>query len=94
VDERTAEVAAPVAGRRAAVRLTVDERGDVVRSWTDARPRANGKTVERLPWGGVFTDHAELGGVRVPTRAEAAWELPEGPYAYWRGTVTSLELDG
>jgi hypothetical protein len=20
------------------------------------------------------------------------WELPEGPFTYWRGTVTSLEL--
>jgi len=30
--------------------------------------------------------------VRVPTSGEAHWELPEGRYVYWRGTVTALDL--
>jgi hypothetical protein len=30
--------------------------------------------------------------VRVPTRAEVRYELPEESFTYWRGTVTSLEL--
>jgi hypothetical protein len=34
-----------------------------------------------------------IGGVRIPTRAEVRWELPDGAFTYWRGTVTSLEID-
>jgi hypothetical protein len=44
------------------------------------------------PWRGVFSDHGELGGVRVPRRAEVAWELPEGRFTYWRAEVTALEV--
>jgi hypothetical protein len=40
----------------------------------------------------VFSDYAEVGGVRIPTRAEVHWELPDGPFTYWRGRVTALEL--
>ena len=32
-----------------------------------------------------------LGGVRLPRDGEVRWELPEGPFTYWRGRVTSLE---
>jgi hypothetical protein len=58
----------------------------------ERRPRAEGKTVRHYPWGGVFGDHAALAGIRAPTRAEVAWEVPDGPCSYWRGTITSLEL--
>lgn len=44
------------------------------------------------PWGGHFGDYQALGGIRIPTSGEAYWELPEGRYVYWRGTVTSAQL--
>jgi hypothetical protein len=42
--------------------------------------------------GGAFSDYEVVGGVRVPTQAEVRWQLPEGPFTYWRATITSLEL--
>lgn len=45
------------------------------------------------PWAGTYGDYAIVGGVRVPTRGEVRWELPDGPFVYWRGTIASLELD-
>jgi hypothetical protein len=30
----------------------------------------------------------------VPTRGEVRWDLADGPFTYWRGTITSLELLG
>lgn len=39
---------------------------------------------------GTFGDYVELGGVRVPSSAELSWELPDRPFTYWRGEVTSL----
>jgi hypothetical protein len=29
----------------------------------------------------------------VPTRGEVRWELPDGPFVYWRGAVTALEVE-
>lgn len=37
-------------------------------------------------------DLATTGGICVPTRAEVGWELPDGPFVYWRGTVTDVAL--
>ena len=86
------EVAARIGTRRIAVRLEFDADGDIVGTFADARPRREGKTSVPTPWGGRFSDYRELGGIRVPTRAEVRWELPGGPFTYWRGTITSLEL--
>jgi hypothetical protein len=44
------------------------------------------------PWGGTFGSHETLGEIRVPTSAEAHWDLPDGRFRYWRGTVISAEL--
>ncbi len=46
----------------------------------------------RRAWGGSFGDYSVLGGIRIPTQAEARWELPDGPFVYWRGRITSLEV--
>jgi hypothetical protein len=42
---------------------------------------------------GGYGDYGIVGGVRIPTRAEVRWELADGPFTYWRGRITSLELD-
>jgi hypothetical protein len=90
VDERTVEVATRAGDGRVAVRLSFDEAGEIVRTAAH-RPRAEaGNTV--TPWIGTYTNYAVLGGVRVPTRGEVRWDLPEGPFTYWRGTITAVEL--
>lgn len=93
LDERSVEVSTRVGPARAAVRLVFDEAGDIVGASCDARPYLDGKRSVPRPWAGNFRDYAMLGGVRVPTHGEVRWELPEGPFTYWRGTVTSLDLD-
>ncbi len=87
-----AEAATPTAGGRAAVRLSFGPDGDVLGASAPDRPRtADGRAVP-TPWRGAFSDHGELGGLRVPRRAEVAWQLPEGPFTYWRAEVTGLEV--
>ena len=87
------EVATWVGPSRVSVRLEFDAAGDIVASSTDSRPRAEGKKTVLRPWGGSFSDYAVVGGVRIPTRGEAHWVLPDGPFSYWRGTIKSLELE-
>ena len=95
LDERSVEVAGRVGGKRRAVTVEFDAAGDVVRVGCDARPWQVGRAWVPTPWGGEFGDYRVLGGMRIPTRAEVYWELDEGRFVYWRGTVTSaVALDG
>jgi hypothetical protein len=90
LDQQTIEVATIVDGDRIAVRLVFNEDGEIKLTVAD-RPRMEaGNAITR--WIGEYGDYRELGGVLVPTRGEVRWELPEGPFTYWRGTLTSLGL--
>lgn len=84
--DRHVEVATQVASQRARVVLEFDAAGDVARASCSARPFQSGETSR--PWQGTFADYRVLGGIRMPTRAEVAWDLPEGRYLYWRGRIT------
>jgi hypothetical protein len=92
LEDGSAEVSTLVSGRAASVRLTLDETG-LIRGATGIRPRLAGKTAIETPFVGRFGDYVELGGIRVPGSAEVSWELPEGPFTYWRGEVISLEAE-
>lgn len=88
IDDSTAEVSTEVAGDRVAVEFSF-EHGEIVRAEAE-RPRLEaGGAVTR--WFGEFGDYASFAGIRMPTRGEVSWDLPEGPFTYWRGTVTSAE---
>lgn len=43
------------------------------------------------PFEGRLWEYTLHAGVMVPLRAEVAWLLPEGRYAYWRGTPQRIE---
>jgi hypothetical protein len=89
IDARTVEVSTRVADARIAVNLTFDSTGDIIRA-SAQRPRleADGEPTE---WIGLYSGYRELGGVRLPTRGEVRWELPAGPFTYWRGAITGFE---
>ena len=90
---RAVEVATCCGSSQVAVRLDFDAAGDIVAASTQARPREEGGRVVETPWAGKFTDYDVISGIRIPKRAEVSWELPDGPFPYWRGTITSLETD-
>jgi hypothetical protein len=92
LEDGSVEVSTLVDGRAVSVRLSLDETG-LIRSATGIRPRLAGKTTIETPFVGRFGDYVELGGIRIPGNAEVSWELPEGPFTYWRGEVTSLEAE-
>jgi hypothetical protein len=88
VDARTVEVSTVVGAARLAVQLEFDEAGDVVRASAQGRPRARKGGYDHTSWGGEYSRYDVLGGTRMPTAAEAYWDLPAGRFLYWRGTVT------
>jgi hypothetical protein len=92
LDDHAVEVATSVCSTRAAATLSFNRAGDLVGASASGRPRQeNGRTVER-PWSGEFCDFEVIGGVRIPTRAEVSWELPDGVFTYFRCRITGLEL--
>jgi hypothetical protein len=91
VDERHVEVATRVGDQRAAVRFEFDDSGDIIGSAARERPREVDGSHVQTAWGGTFSDYETLGGVRLPTRGEAYWDLPEGRFVYWRGRITGLK---
>lgn len=83
-----AEVSAEVLGRRAAVQLVF--RGNEIVQTIAERPRLEaGGTPTR--WVGEYGEYRSFNGIRMPARGEVRWELPEGPFTYWLGTITSAE---
>lgn len=63
---------------------------DTVRA--EARGRSVAGQMRPTPWEGRWHDYVLRDGVRVPSRGEVAWLLPEGPLPYWRGQLDSLDL--
>ena len=92
LDNGRAEVATEVDGERLAVEVEFDGAGDIVRTRSHMRLIRIEKRWVPRPWGGEFGEYARLGGIRIPTEAEAYWDLEQGRFVYWRGRVTSAEL--
>jgi hypothetical protein len=88
--ESAAEVATRVGDERVAVRLEFNARGEIDRTFAE-RPRLEaGNAI--TPWIGEYREYRERCGAWIPTQGEVRWELSDGPFTYWRGTITSLEL--
>lgn len=90
--EDAVDVSTRVGDGAISVQLRFDASGDIAGASASARPRQVGKEIVATPWGGWFSDYELVGGVRIPTRAEVYWDLPDGRFTYFRGTVTALEL--
>ena len=90
--ERRIEVATRIGSQRVAVELELNDEGDIVQSSSQVRRRKVGDEWLPTPWGGRFGDYKMLDGIRLPTDGEAYWDLPQGRYVYWRGTLLSAQL--
>jgi Family of unknown function (DUF6544) len=93
VEDDIVEVSAQVGQRRVDVNLRFDANGDILAAFAH-RPLIDGRHVVERRWLALFGEYAELGGIRIPTQAEVRWELPDGPFTYWIGHVTAVDLIG
>lgn len=58
---------------------------------TALRFRDVGGTPVPTPFEGVYSDWGRRDGFLVPLSAEVAWLLPEGRFAYWRGSPVEVQ---
>jgi hypothetical protein len=59
---------------------------------TAMRPRLEGSETTTRPWAAHMWRYSALEGLRIPTRAEVRWDLPTGPFVYWRGEIVALQV--
>ncbi len=76
----------------AAVTFHFGTNGDI--TLVEASRYMNADDAAPTPWCGRVTAYGEFNGVRMPTEVEVGWHLPEGYFAYWRGTVTDVAFNG
>jgi hypothetical protein len=45
------------------------------------------------PWTAKILRHEEHHGMKIPAEAFVAWQLPDGPFQYWRGRPAQVEYE-
>jgi hypothetical protein len=73
----------------ASVEIGISAAGEPLSCHAD-RPRAVGKRTILTPWSGTYAGFQESEGLRVATRLEVSWHLPEGLFSYYRSEITSF----
>lgn len=70
-----------------------DDQGLITRFVTSDRYRdLEGKPV-RQDWEVLYAEWRDLGGGLIPTRGEARWLAPDGPFAYARIRITAAQYE-
>ena len=69
--------------------VDIDEEGCPI-AFRAARPRMVGKQSVLTPWSASGPEFKEWEGLRIASRLEVSWGLPEGPFTYYRSRVVSF----
>ncbi|MBV0902852.1 DUF6544 family protein [Haloarcula salina] len=92
VDGSTANATVEYGGASATLTFAFDD-GEVTEVHATDRPRRVDGGYEPTPWTGRWTDYETRDGMRVPTRGEVVWHLPDGDLTAWRGRLMDSSYD-
>jgi len=92
IDATHARATMRYAGRTAPAVFTFDERGRAVR-FDAERPMGGGQAAKLTPWFGASSQWRTFEGIEVPTRGEVGWQLPTGPFIYYRWEILDVEFN-
>lgn len=71
--------------------VTFDAEGRIAQVTSQDRMVNSDMGPVAAPWGGRFEDWGLVDGIMMPRRGEVWWDLPEGRFVYWRGTILSAQ---
>lgn len=80
------------AGRAAPAVFTFDDRGRALR-FDAERPMGGGPDARLTPWFGAISEWRMFEGIEVPSRGEVGWQLPSGPFIYYRWEILDVEFN-
>jgi hypothetical protein len=93
VDDRTATVTFTNGRRRVSATLLFNERDELADFWSDDRPESGDNVVHQRRWSTPMFDYRDVGGLRLPTRGDAVYQRPDGPFTYGAFTLRSVAYD-
>jgi hypothetical protein len=70
------------------VEILVNQAGEMTECRAD-RLRMADEGFVLTPWSATCSDYCEWEGMRVPTRMQATWHLPEGTFTYFCSEITN-----
>jgi hypothetical protein len=93
VDDQAARVTFTNGRRRVSATLVFNERDELADFWSDDRPESGDNVVHHRRWSTPMFDYREVGGLRLPTRGDAVYQRPDGPFTYGAFTLRSVTYD-
>jgi hypothetical protein len=91
--ESSARATLTAGGIRVSLEVHFDAEGLISHLRTAARHRMVQGALVATPWQVRVQAYARRDGLRIPLEGEAAWELPEGAWPYWRGRLTGIAYE-
>ena len=79
--------------RRVSATLLFNERDELADFWSDDRPESGDNVVHHRRWSTPMSDYRDVGGLRLPTRGDAVYQRPDGPFTYGAFTLRSVAYD-
>jgi hypothetical protein len=67
--------------------------GEIISFTTDERYMSKNGINVKEKWTVIFSDYKEFAGLKVPTKAEAVWNLIAGDMPYVKVDITEIEYD-
>ncbi|MBZ0300143.1 MAG: hypothetical protein K8J31_10395 [Anaerolineae bacterium] len=92
VDATTARAILHDHGVEARVTFHFDADGDLRELESNSRYQ-NETDAQPTRWWVTFGGYETFHGVRIPAQAEVSWEPESGRYAWWRGTITTIDYN-
>lgn len=67
--------------------------GEIIGIYTKDRYGKFGNKYVKYPWEGKFSDYKEFNGIKIPTKGEVGWHLPNGWWLFWKGEIMDAKFD-
>ncbi len=92
VDEDSAQATLSYGGISVAAQFLFDKEGRVVNVVSERHREVEGKFVVEH-WSTPISEYGEFGGIKVPVKGKAVWNLESGDFEYFDVRITAVEYN-
>ena len=72
--------------------FTFNNVSEITGIYTKDRYGKFGDKYVKYPWEGRFSDYKEFDGIKIPTKGEVGWHLPDGWWLFWKGQIVDAKF--
>ncbi len=73
--------------------FTFNNHGEIIKIYTRDRYGKFGGKYIKYPWEGRFSNYKEFDGIKIPTKGEVGWHLPDGWWLFWKGHIIEAKFE-